>query len=240
MKTSILIILALFVSVQFFGQAANGEIHGKVFDEFNLPIEGVIIEASAGSTAIKALSDSSGRFRIKPLLPGTYSVRLTMNLMSEVKIEGVMVNPDKITHLKDTYMEAYNASKPVVVFAYKDPLIHKDGETVVTIRAKELNQMSVSNGGNLKAIVLSLSSDIKSSPDGEELYFRGSRSGSVIYMLDGVKIRENVPNVPSSGISSMSVYTGGLPAKYGDTTGGVVVIETKSYLEDYYEKLNRK
>ena len=59
-------------------------------------------------------------------------------------------------------------------------------------------------------------------------------------MLDGVKIRENVPNVPSSGISSMSVYTGGLPAKYGDTTGGVVVIETKSYLEHYYEKLNRK
>jgi hypothetical protein len=37
----------------------------------------------------------------------------------------------------------------------------------------------------------------------------------------------------------MSIYTGGLPAKYGDTTGGVIVIETKSYLEDYYEKLSR-
>ncbi|MFY8138858.1 MAG: hypothetical protein ACOVMR_12165, partial [Flavobacteriales bacterium] len=64
-------------------------------------------------------------------------------------------------------------------------------------------------------------------------------SGSVIYMIDGVKIRENVPNIPSCGISRMAVYTGGLPAKYGDTTGGVIVIETKNYLEDYYGKMNK-
>jgi hypothetical protein len=29
----------------------------------------------------------------------------------------------------------------------------------------------------------------------------------------------------------MMVYTGGLPAKYGDTMGGAVVVETKSYFE---------
>jgi hypothetical protein len=31
-----------------------------------------------------------------------------------------------------------------------------------------------------------------------------------------------------------------LPAKYGDTTGGVIVIETKSYLEDYNDKMRRQ
>jgi hypothetical protein len=29
------------------------------------------------------------------------------------------------------------------------------------------------------------------------------------------------------------VYTGGLPAKYGDTLGGVVVMETKGYFDLY-------
>jgi hypothetical protein len=29
------------------------------------------------------------------------------------------------------------------------------------------------------------------------------------------------------------VYTGGLPARYGDVTGGVIVIETKTYGEMY-------
>jgi hypothetical protein len=38
----------------------------------------------------------------------------------------------------------------------------------------------------------------------------------------------------------MQVYTGGVPAKYGDTTGGVIVVETKSYLEEYNEKLRQE
>jgi len=35
----------------------------------------------------------------------------------------------------------------------------------------------------------------------------------------------------------VAVYTGGVPAKYGDCTGGVVVIETKNYLSLYQEWL---
>jgi hypothetical protein len=31
----------------------------------------------------------------------------------------------------------------------------------------------------------------------------------------------------------MQLYTGGLPAKYGDTLGGVVVMESKSYFDLY-------
>jgi outer membrane cobalamin receptor len=83
-------------------------------------------------------------------------------------------------------------------------------------------------------------SDVKTGDRGEELYFRGSRAGSVVYYIDGVKVRENVPNIPSSGIASISVYTGGMPATYGDSTGGVVVINTKSFIQEYYGKLNNK
>jgi len=31
----------------------------------------------------------------------------------------------------------------------------------------------------------------------------------------------------------MEAYTGGIPAKYGDTTGGVVILETLSYFDLY-------
>jgi len=37
-------------------------------------------------------------------------------------------------------------------------------------------------------------------------------------------------------IGNMTVYTGGVPAKYGDFTGGVVVIESKSYSDYVIEK----
>jgi hypothetical protein len=54
-----------------------------------------------------------------------------------------------------------------------------------------------------------------------------------------MKIRDNSLTIPSSGISSLSVYTGGMPAKYGDTTGGVIVIQTKNYLQELYKKQNQ-
>ena len=65
-----------------------------------------------------------------------------------------------------------------------------------------------------------------------ELVFRGARKGDMLYLMDGVKTT-SIGNVPSSSIGRMMVYTGGLPAKYGDTLGGVVVMESKSYFDLY-------
>ena len=74
---------------------------------------------------------------------------------------------------------------------------------------------------------------ITAAPNGDGLYFRGSRTENMASYIDGVKVSGAVPRVPPSAISSISVYTGGLPARYGDVTGGVVVIETKTYAEMY-------
>ena len=68
------------------------------------------------------------------------------------------------------------------------------------------------------------------------LFFRGSRSENMCYFVDGVKLGARLSGVPNDAISSMSVYTGGLPARYGDVTGGVVAIETKSYFDLYQQR----
>ena len=54
-----------------------------------------------------------------------------------------------------------------------------------------------------------------------------------MYIVDGVKITGGRPTLPSASIQAMRVYTGGVPAKYGDVLGGVIMVETKSYF-DYY------
>jgi hypothetical protein len=46
--------------------------------------------------------------------------------------------------------------------------------------------------------------------------------------VDNVKIIGEL-NVPAGAIAEIIVYSGGIPARYGDVTGGVVVITTKSY-----------
>ncbi len=217
-----------------------GEIHGKVKDKNGLPFSGVIVMASNGVDSIGLSTDSDGKYRLKPLMPGNYTVTAQMMGMADAKISGVTVNPDKITFVKDmVLLERDNIGPTADVIDYIDDLINKDGPPVTVIRSKDLKNMPSANGpGNIKGIVASLTSDVKPSSDGKELYFRGSRAGSVVYFIDGMKVRDRVPSVPSSGISSISVYTGGVPAKYGDATGGVIVVDTKNYLEVYYEKLN--
>jgi hypothetical protein len=37
--------------------------------------------------------------------------------------------------------------------------------------------------------------------------------------------------IPGQAIGSLKVYTGGVPARYGDLSGGVIVVETKSYFD---------
>ena len=41
--------------------------------------------------------------------------------------------------------------------------------------------------------------------------------------------------IPGIAVGSVKVYTGGIPAAYGDVTGGVIVVETKSYF-DYAQR----
>ncbi|MFN6075408.1 MAG: hypothetical protein ACK46Y_07555, partial [Fluviicola sp.] len=87
-------------------------------------------------------------------------------------------------------------------------------------------------------MIANTSSDVKKSDDGE-LVFRGARKGDVIMYLDGVKMTE-IQNVPSASIGYVMVYSGAIPAKYGDTNGGVVVMETLSYFDLLREYESRK
>ena len=56
---------------------------------------------------------------------------------------------------------------------------------------------------------------------------RGSRSNATAYYIDGIKITGNSNVLPQSAIDQMTVVTGGLPAQYGDATGGIISITTR-------------
>jgi hypothetical protein len=62
-------------------------------------------------------------------------------------------------------------------------------------------------------------------------YVRGARAGSLSYYIDNCLVLGS-PEIPLCGLGLYHIYTGYIPPKYGDTVGGVVVIETKSYFSD--------
>ncbi len=225
------------------GAQSTGEIHGKVLDSKGKPVPGALVLASNGIDENGQAADENGKFRIKPLRPGVYSVTITFIGMDTVMLTGLVVNPDLIAFTPDVVMNEWSGdgytTGEMKVYGVKVPLIRKDGDHIQTILAEDLKHQATTHGGSINNIIGTLTSDFRPAGEGGGMSVRGSRAGGVLYFIDGVKVRDTDIVVPASGISSVSVYSGGIPAKYGDTTGGVVIVNTKSYTEDYYKKVNQ-
>lgn len=55
---------------------------------------------------------------------------------------------------------------------------------------------------------------------------RGSRAEATEYFIDGIRVRGST-NLPNAAIEQTTVITGGIPAQYGDATGGIINITTR-------------
>ena len=215
-----------------YGQGSLGDVVGEVQDKTTseaIYYASVTIEDHG--TKYQARTDAEGRFRIIGVPTGKYLARIiyyedTMyNIPVDIPIDGY----DNLGVIAFEKSEALDFG-PIVIES--DRLKLEYGSLPVTqMKAEEIQKSPLKF--DQKSLIASMSSDIKMTDDGE-LYFRGARKGDMVYYMDGIKSNE-VSNVPSVSIGRMMVYTGGLPAKYGDTLGGVVVMETQSYFDLYRE-----
>jgi uncharacterized protein YbjQ (UPF0145 family) len=216
--------------------AQTGEIKVRVFDKItkeSLPGAHAFIEV--GNNKIGATSDLDGRITLKPLSSGKYNMQVTFLGYKTFILAEINVHPGKITFLPDIYLEqAVNILGPAEVVAkkFEEQLINPEQPSKMTVSGLDLNRQA--DNRNISALVGSITTDVKVNEDGS-MHFRGSRTGTEALFIDGVKVSELNGNVPSQAISSITVYTGGIPAQFGDVTGGVVVIETKSYTQMYNE-----
>jgi outer membrane cobalamin receptor len=67
--------------------------------------------------------------------------------------------------------------------------------------------------------------------EGGSLNIRGARDNATLYVVDGIKMYGEF-SLPNSAIAEITVITGGIPAQFGDATGGVVLITTKNYRQN--------
>lgn len=228
-------VLVLLVNGIVFSQS-TGEIKGVVIDkETGETLVGASVWVNYGGNMIGTATDLDGKFTLKPLQPGTYSVMSSSVGKSRTTINNIEVKPDKIKFLDTIALRDTNLP-PVIITGLTVDLIDPEEPSFVTISETQIG--IIANARDPKTL-MTLASDgaITTSADGQEVYFRGSRNGSFITYFDGMKIEGSAPSVPMACLKSYSVYTGGLPAKYGDTSGGVVVIETKSFFDLYNQRI---
>lgn len=118
------------------------------------------------------------------------------------------------------------------VVEYSVPLINKYGTASGgTVTREDIANMPGRSAQSLATTVGGVYEDQSTG----DLHIRGGRANANAYYIDGVRVTGgSLPAVPKSAIESVNVITGGVPANYGDATGGIVTIETRSPLWQYY------
>ncbi len=218
-------------SIVSFGQG-QGTLQGKVKDKATgelLPFVSVLIEQN-GIMVSKTTSDLDGNYKIVSITPGSYTVRATYVGYKPVQINGVIINANRVNIFELTLEPGDVTLDEVVIVDYAVPLIDKDGgASGATITREDIAKMP----GRTATSVAQTVGGVYSADGSEALSIRGSRSDANYYFIDGIKVRGGT-NLPKSAIEEVSVITGGLPANYGDATGGIISITTRGASKDYF------
>lgn len=230
--------LAVFVAVIFsisiaYAQTGQGTIKGKMLDKQTgepLPFANVVV-MKGGQQIAGAQTDFDGKFTIPALSPGNYDLIAKYVGYQDIRVNGVVVNNGQITFVPDLKAGQGVDLAEFEVIEYEVPLISKDQTSSGgTVTRENIAKMP----GRSAVSVAQTVGGVFSKDDGStDLNIRGSRSNATDTYIDGIKVRGS-QNLPNSAIEQVTVITGGLPAQFGDVTGGVVNITTRGASSEWF------
>lgn len=224
--------MSLFQALWINAQNA-GSIKGRILDaKTNEPLIGANAYVDVAGTKMGINADLDGRFTIKPLSPGTYEVNISFVGYTGRKIT-TTVFPDEVTFMKDIKLSEGITFGEIIINGNKendDPRLIDPGQVgKMAIKSAEIEKIAGSE--NVAMLIRATNSEAQVSSDGKDIVFRGSRSGSSTCYIDGMRQDDLNSTVPGCIVGTLVMHSGGIPSKYGDVTGGVVVIETKNYFD---------
>ena len=231
MKTTIL--FAALITFSICISAQNGAIYGKILDENETPMYAVNVTLDGAASPMGATTGFEGDFKIKPIDAGTYTVEVSFVGYHTKTILGVKVSNNKITFLDDVHLKPdYILLGEAECIDFRNKLIDPDEPQKMVIDNDLI--LKTPSAKNPAMLARAYSSDVQIV--GNQMVVRGSRPGSSSVYIDGMKVSDEMSGIPSMAIGSLEIYTGGIPAKYGDVTGGVVMMTTKGYFDIVNER----
>ncbi len=221
----LLLFVLLGLSADVFAQ--TGEVTGTVLDDKKQPIIGAIITITQGGiTKGGAATDMDGVYIIKPLDPGIYTLIAQYTGYPKYTVDRVQVTNGRVE--QNFNMSSANELKEVKII-YEKPLVRKGGGSGQTLSSTDIKQLAVNQTGDIAG----LTAGTYVAKRGEGLSIGGARKTGTLYVIDGVQVQNIGENantgidMSQNSIEQMEIITSGIPAKYGDVSGGVVSITSK-------------
>ena len=212
-----------------YGQTRPGSIKGTVKDKRTgevIPFATVIVKDKDVVIAT-GTTDFDGKYNINPVNAGVYNLTCNFIGYADFNLNGVTVYSGKPKVVNFNMTVESTMIQEVTVTAQEELI--ETGKTSEIVSSEEIKNLPYRN---LSQIVGTTAGVFQQDGSGS-FNVRGSRSSTNVVFIDGVKVRGDV-NLPRDAILQTEVITGGVPAQYGDVTGGVISTTTKGPAPYYF------
>lgn len=229
----------LMSSQVVWAQSSYGEIRGTIKNDANEDVPLATIQVLQGTRFVGGTqADMNGQYTYKPLEAGSYELVVQESGHQTTKINKIKVGANATTYLNVTMaantLTAIDFTVAATERDYTNTGVDQNVYQMKSLSSEEILQQASGNRGDIISLLPTMTSEIIEGADGG-LHFRGGRSGSSAYFVDGTRVND-IGMLPGLSIENLTVFSGGIPAAYGDTAGGVVIVTTKSYFSGIRDK----
>ena len=238
-------VFILVLCLAIIGQTNRGGISGTVTDSNGaaVPNAKVMITNVGTSKVITLTTSSSGTFSASSLEPVPYNVLVEAPNFKKSIVQNIKVDTASIQTV-NIVLEVGNFSETVTVQSDEALVNTENGTTAQTISEMQLRELPLVNRSVLDlAVTLPNVSGDSGSEDpavtsgqpvpGYNLSLNGGRPGGTSILADGVNntgvgIGRSIVSFTPETVQEFTVQTSAYSAEFGNTSGGVVSITTKS------------
>ena len=212
----------------------NGEIKMEVKDDHGDPTMEAVVTLLNGKDVVSVKKpDMSNEVFFKEVIPGSYEVKVELTGKFPQVIKPVIVSANKTTYLEVLLVNDIKQLGTITFTEPKRSMVQETMSSGIAITTDQIKNSAMPK--DVISILVAFTPGILPNAKGTDFHSRGAREGTNGMIIDGEKVIGS-NNVPSTSIQGMTVFTGGVPAAYGDFTGGLVQITTKSFFNGIQQK----
>jgi outer membrane receptor for ferrienterochelin and colicin len=238
-KLFYLILPVLFLAITLPLMAAEtGKIAGVIRDEATgEPLPGVnvlIVGTNQGAS-----TNIDGEYFILNVRPGSYDLRATAIGYKTLTMTGVMIVQDLTSEQNFTMEEAVLMGEEVTVTAERDVVRRDVTSSTHIVSREEIEALPVTTYQQ------ALAATAGAVGTGTNIHIRGGRRDEILYLVDGLQIKDpqfqqRSLDVGSGSIAEMIVLTAGFNAEYGEAQSAVVNLVVREGEPEYHGHVSHR
>ncbi len=234
-----MILMVLLSAAAASAQESAGMIVGRVTDKANgkpLSFANVLVVG----THIGAMTRDDGSYEIHFVPPGTYSVKTSYLGYEAVTKDNIVITAGATVTADFSLKETVATQTDEVLVTAERPLV--DVQLASTTRSLTSEDISRLTAEPALASVIEQQAGV--TKDNDEIHIRGGRSDEVLFVVDGVKMKDvlsgetALQNLSARSVAELNVITGGYDAKYGQALSGVIEAKLKEGTPDFHGYLS--